>query len=154
MAAEVTVSREIAANPEQVWDLLSDLPRMGEWSPEATGGHWKGTANRPSEGARFVGRNRSGWRRWSTLVTVSECNPGSSFEFEVTSGPLRVSRWRYDIEPTEKGCRVTESWQDQRAGFFAFITSAITGVSDRAARNEANMVATLEALAHTAESAT
>ncbi|MEZ5237836.1 MAG: hypothetical protein R2716_02380 [Microthrixaceae bacterium] len=66
----------------------------------------------------------------------------------------QVARWRYDIEPTETGCRATESWQDQRPTFFARATSLITGVGDRVSHNEAGMVATLEALARTAESET
>ncbi|MQA13303.1 MAG: hypothetical protein GEV09_03775 [Pseudonocardiaceae bacterium] len=33
---EVTV--QLAAAPERVWELVSDITRMGEWSPENTGG--------------------------------------------------------------------------------------------------------------------
>jgi polyketide cyclase/dehydrase/lipid transport protein len=33
-------SIEIHASPEAVYDLVSDLPRMGEWSPENIGGEW------------------------------------------------------------------------------------------------------------------
>ncbi|HAY67306.1 MAG TPA: hypothetical protein DCY82_03325, partial [Acidimicrobiaceae bacterium] len=29
-------SIEIAASPEAVYDLVSDVTRMGEWSPEST----------------------------------------------------------------------------------------------------------------------
>ena len=36
------------------------------------------------------------------------------FEFAVTSGPLAVATWRYEFEETDAGCRVTESWVDQR----------------------------------------
>ena len=34
-------SIEINASPEAVYDLVSDLPRMGEWSPENIGGEWQ-----------------------------------------------------------------------------------------------------------------
>lgn len=154
MADSISVSREIAADAGRVWELVSDLPRMGEWSPEATGGRWKGGASRASKGARFVGHNRSGWRRWSTLATVVECNPANSFAFDITSGPLKVARWRYDIESTSDGCSVTESWEDHRSAFFARATSLLTGVSDRSEQNRRNMAATLEALAETAEAET
>ncbi|NCG39185.1 MAG: hypothetical protein GWP48_16920, partial [Actinobacteria bacterium] len=30
-------SIEVAASPEAVYDLVSDLVRMAEWSPESTG---------------------------------------------------------------------------------------------------------------------
>lgn len=153
-ADNIRVSREMVADPQRVWELVSDLARMGEWSPEATGGHWKGGAGRASKGARFVGRNRSGWRRWSTLATVIECKPGKSFAFDITSGPLKVARWRYDIEPTGNGCMVTESWEDHRSAFFARATSLLTGVNDRSGQNRKNMAATLRALAETAEADT
>lgn len=150
----VKVSRDVMADPAQVWELVSDLPRMGQWSPEATGGRWLGGATGASRGARFAGRNRRGWRRWSTLATVVECDPGSSFAFDVTSGPIRVARWRYDIVAIDGGCRVTESWEDQRPGFFAWATSFVTGVHDRARQNRENMSSTLAALARTAEGGT
>ncbi|MCZ7627967.1 MAG: SRPBCC family protein [Microthrixaceae bacterium] len=147
----VSVSREIAASPSTVWELVSDLPRMGEWSPEATGGRWKGGASRAFKGARFVGHNRHGWRRWSTLATVVECNPGKSFAFDITAGPVKVARWRYDLEPTEHGCTIAESWEDHRSALFARTTSLLTGVTDRAGQNRRNMTATLDALARAAE---
>jgi hypothetical protein len=34
-------SLDIHASPEAVYDLVSDLPRMGEWSPENIGGEWQ-----------------------------------------------------------------------------------------------------------------
>ncbi|MFN5603404.1 MAG: SRPBCC family protein, partial [Actinomycetes bacterium] len=30
----VVVSKEITASPDVVWSMVSDLTRMGEWSPE------------------------------------------------------------------------------------------------------------------------
>ena len=49
------------------------------------------------------------------------CEPGQVFEFAVTTGPLEVANWRYEFEETETGCRVTESWQDNRKAWFAFV---------------------------------
>ena len=40
-------SIEINASPEAVYDLVSDLPRMGEWSPENIGGEWQGRRQGP-----------------------------------------------------------------------------------------------------------
>ena len=65
------VSVTIAAPAERLYDLISDLPRMGEWSPENCGGKWVKGATGPVVGARFRGHNRKGWRRWTTLVTVA-----------------------------------------------------------------------------------
>jgi len=35
-------SIELHASPEAVDDLVTDLPRMGAWSPEHIGGEWQG----------------------------------------------------------------------------------------------------------------
>lgn len=60
MSHTVSVSREIAAGPESVWMVLSDVPRMGEFSPENTGGSWIGGATGAAVGARFEGTNSNG----------------------------------------------------------------------------------------------
>ena len=56
----VSVTREIHAPAEQVWAMVSDVTRMGEWSPENLGGAWLGTATGPQPGAKFRGTNRNG----------------------------------------------------------------------------------------------
>lgn len=144
--ADVTVTREIAAAPEKVWALVSDVTRMGEWSPEATGGTWVKGSDGPQTGARFTGANALGKRRWSTTCTVTDCVPGEVFAFEVKGGPLRVSRWEYRFEPTEGGCRVTESWTDQRGRIVRVLGKTMTGVEDRATHNRETMEATLDGL--------
>ena len=147
---DLTVHRDVAAPAETVWSLVSDVTRMGEWSPEATGATWK-TASGPSVGARFTGKNRIGRRSWSTSCKVVECDPGRRFAFEVTSGPLGVATWRYRIEPTDGGCRVEESWTDDRGTIVRALGRLVTGVADRADHNRAGMEQTLAALARAAE---
>jgi ligand-binding SRPBCC domain-containing protein len=121
MAYPTAATRDIAAPAEKVWALVSDLPRMGEWSPENAGGKWVKGATGPALGAIFKGTNKNGLRRWSTTVTVVACEPGKVFEFAVTAGPLPVATWRYEFDDTEAGCRVTESWQDQRKPWFVTV---------------------------------
>ncbi len=147
---EVSVRREIAASPETVWSLVSDVTRMGEWSPEATGAAWK-TASGPSVGAKFTGKNRIGRRSWSTSCEITECDPGRRFTFKVTSGPLGVATWSYRIEPTEGGCRVEETWTDDRGGIIRALGRLVTGVADRTEHNRAGMEQTLVGLAQVAE---
>lgn len=65
---------------------------------------------------------------------------------------LKVAEWSYAFEPTATGCRVTETWVDQRAGFFKPLAQLVTGVADRASHNRAGMEQTLERLAAVAES--
>ncbi len=150
MASTVRVDQEVAAAPEVVWGLVSDITRMGEWSPESTGGAWVKGATGPVVGARFKGKNRNGRKSWSTDCTVVEVEPGRTFAFKVTSGPLAVATWRYDIEPTPTGCRVTETWVDDRGKIVTLLGKPVSGVADRAAHNEAGMVETLRRLAEAA----
>jgi hypothetical protein len=100
-------SIEILAPGEQVWGMVSDVTRMGEWSPEAVAAEWLDGATRPVVGARFRGRNK---RRasWSTTCTVTAATPGREFAFRVGKGE---TTWRYDLSPVDGGCRVTESFE-------------------------------------------
>ena len=150
MPSTIRVDQDVAAPPDVVWGLVSDITRMGEWSPESTGGAWVKGATGPVVGARFKGKNRNGRRSWSTDCTVVEVEPGRTFAFEVTSGPLAVATWRYDIEPTPTGCRVTETWVDDRGKIVSLLGKPVSGVADRAAHNEAGMVETLRRLADAA----
>jgi uncharacterized protein YndB with AHSA1/START domain len=153
MSDDVHVERKIAAAPEAVWALVSDVTRMGEWSPETVGCEWVGDTKQPVVGARFKGRNQSGWRKWSTVCSVVEAAPGKSFVFEVKAGPFDISRWEYKFEPADGGTRVTESWTDRRPKLMEVISRPIMGVSDRAGHNRETMQATLERLAAAAEGA-
>jgi Polyketide cyclase / dehydrase and lipid transport len=149
MAYPTACTLAIAAPAQKVWALVADLPRMGEWSPENAGGTWVKGATGPALGAVFKGTNRNGLRRWSTTVTVVACEPGKAFEFAVTSGPLAVASWRYDFEKTDAGCRVTESWVDQRTRWFATVARLMGDHSAEHAQRE--MTATLARLAAVAE---
>ena len=142
-------SLDIAAPAEKVWALVSDLPRMGEWSSENQGGRWIRGASGPATGAVFTGRNKNGLRRWSTTATVIDCQPAKAFEIAITLGPMAVANWRYEFEGTPDGCRVTESWTDRRTGWMKVLARPV-GVHDEAhARGE--MTATLARLAAAAE---
>jgi len=149
MAYPIAVSKDVNAPAQKLWAMVSDLPRMGEWSPENQGGRWaKGSAG-AATGALFRGRNKNGIRRWGTKVTVVDCQPAKAFEIAVTSGPLTVANWRYDFEETATGCRVTESWDDRRAPWFRVVSRAMGDHSGAHARQE--MAATLDNLAAAAE---
>jgi uncharacterized protein YndB with AHSA1/START domain len=152
MADQVSVSREIAAPAEQVWAMVSDVTRMGEWSPENVSCTWLGGATRAQPGAKFRGANRNGRRKWKTVSTVVDADAGRRFSFRVESLGLKVAEWSYTFEPTASGCKVTESWTEQRPGFFKPIAGLATGVPDRVNPNRAGMEQTLERLAAAAES--
>ena len=153
MADRLTVSRtvDIDAPPERVFALVSDLPRMGELSPENTGGRWLAGATGPAVGVRFRGSNRQGWRRWSTVVRVVIHEPPRRFAFDVDSLGLGVSRWSYDITERPGGCTVTESWTDRRGRAMDVIGLLASGVRDRPDYTARSIEQTLAALKRRAE---
>ena len=104
----------IHTSPELVYGLVSDLPRMGEWSPECERVEWVDGATVAAEGARFVGHNRGGpFRliRWSRHGRVLAADPGREFAFVTEEGGCESTVWRYRFEPDDGGTRVTESYE-------------------------------------------
>jgi Polyketide cyclase / dehydrase and lipid transport len=111
MRGSVTV--HMAAPADRVWDLVSDVTRVGEFSPETFEAEWLGGATGPAAGARFRGhvrRNGRGPVYW-TVCTVTACVPDREFAFSV-GGPRGtiVNTWRYQLEPSGDGTDVTESF--------------------------------------------
>jgi uncharacterized protein YndB with AHSA1/START domain len=151
MASTVSVSLDIHAPAEEVWALISDVTRMGDFSPENDGAVWLDGAQSASPGVRFKGTNSNGSRSWSTTCTVIEAEPGRSFAFRVKGGGMKVATWRYDIEPTATGCQVAETWIDERGALLRLLGKPVSGVDDRAAHNREGMVITLENLKAAAE---
>jgi uncharacterized protein YndB with AHSA1/START domain len=151
MSREVSVTQEIDASPDQVWAMVSDVTRMGEWSPETESAAWHGNATGPAPGAKFRGVNRNGKKKWNTVATVVDADPGRCFAFKVQAVGLPISEWRYTIEPTATGCRVTETWIDRRGKIATTLGKPVSGVADRASHNRAGMEQTLERLKAVAE---
>ena len=143
----------IAAPAGMLYALVSDVTRMGEWSPENVGGRWLGGATAPLVGARFRGSNRRGWRRWSTTCRVVAAEPGSTFAFDVSVSGIPASRWTYELRPDGDFTVVTETWTDRRPRWFAILAGATMGIDDIRAHNQDNIRATLANLTAAAEQA-
>jgi len=109
-----SVTVHIAAPADRVWDLVSDVTRVGEFSPETFEAEWLGGARRPEAGARFRGhvrRNGRGPVYW-TACTVVTSDPGREFAFTVAGpGGATVNTWRYQLAPSAGGTDVTESFE-------------------------------------------
>ena len=135
----------------RLWAMISDLTRMGEWSPENEGAKWLGGATGPAVGARFRGVNRHGKRRWSTVGRVVESEPARSFAFTISAIGLPVAEWRYQFDDRTDSCLVTETWLDRRGRLFKLAGKPVSGVSDRASHNRTSMEETLRRLKAAAE---
>lgn len=109
MRGSVTV--HMAASPEQIWDLVSDVTKIGRYSPETFEAEWLDGAMGPAVGARFRGhvkRNGVGPVYW-TPCKVTRCVPQEVFEFTVMAGgPLNTWGYRLEPGPDGRGTSVTE----------------------------------------------
>ena len=143
MQGEVSV--QIQAPPERVWGLVTDVTRMGEWSPECRRCEWLEGAHGPSVGARFRGYNQIGPAKWSTVATVVAAEPGREFTFVTRPGEVT---WRYRFEPADGGTRVTESFETRSDPLPARLFYAIVR---REARIKRGMRQTLERIKAAAE---
>jgi hypothetical protein len=103
MEGQATI--HIDATPDDVYALVSDVTRMGEWSPETTGCEWVDGATGPSVGAKFRGSNKLWFYKWSTTPVVTECEPGRLFAFDAGG-----TEWRYSFIDADGGTSVTESF--------------------------------------------
>lgn len=143
---------EIAAPAERVYELITDLANLGAWNAECRKARWIGPIKEARRGARFVGSNRNGARRWSTTCTVTTAEPGRAFAYHVRAGGvLDVAVWRFELTPTDAGCVVEQRTWDTRGPFMQVVGALATNVRDRVTHNTANMNTTLEGLKRVAE---
>jgi uncharacterized protein YndB with AHSA1/START domain len=148
------VSVEIAASPEKVYELASDIPRMGEWSPECIRCTWTKGADGPAVGARFKAKNKGArGPAWYNTPTVTVAEPGREFAFNRHGVGVGSYTWRYVMEPTDSGTRLTESFDAERplGPVMTWLTQKWTGSSDRDADMQRGMTTTLSRIKAAAE---
>jgi uncharacterized protein YndB with AHSA1/START domain len=104
------VSLHMDASPAEVWALVSDVTRIGEFSPETFEAEWTRGSTGPEVGATFRGhvrRNGVGPVYWAPCK-VTACEPEAHFEFGVMGPGGRLNTWGYRLAPEGGGTRVTE----------------------------------------------
>jgi uncharacterized membrane protein len=119
----------IAAPADQIYALVADMPRMGEWSPECQRVEWLDGSSGPAEGATFIGHNHTGPRgliKWSRRGRVLTADPGREFAFATEEGGKDGVVWRYAFEPVDGGTRVTESYEIRKIPTWARILDVPT----------------------------
>lgn len=151
-----SVTVHMNAPIDDVWGLVSDVTRIGEFSPETLEAEWLGDATGPAVGARFRGhvkRNGRGPMYW-TSCTVSVCDEPAdgraAFAFDVGTARATVISWGYELAEADGGTDVTE--------FFALAPTAATKAywallgRARGKTNRRNMTQTLERIRSVVES--
>lgn len=112
LALTDSVTVTMQATPEKIWALITDVTRVGEFSPETLEGRWVGGASGPALDAKLQGhvkRNGRGPMYWTTCRVVT-CEPNREFAFAVEARGKAANTWRYRLEPTGAGTAVTESY--------------------------------------------
>src|ERR1700687_4354472 len=106
----------IARSPEDLYDMVADVGRMGEWSPVCRACWWDEGA-RPEVGAWFTGRNEVPDRTWETRSKIVAAERGREFAFVVGGS---FARWGYSFTAVDGGTQVTESWEFHPDGIAMF----------------------------------
>lgn len=108
---------EVDATVQQVWEVISDVTRIGEWSHECHSARWLDHARGIVPGARFRGRNRAGWARWSRTSEIVTVDPPCEIVWRTV--PTRLfpdsTQWRIRLEPREGRTLITQSFTVLRA---------------------------------------
>lgn len=94
---------DINAPVTKVWELISDLRRMPQWSPQC---RWMRPFGPLRPGTRTLNLNRRHYMFWPTTCTITDVIPEKRLAFRVnTNGTM----WSYELEPTAQGTRVVET---------------------------------------------
>jgi hypothetical protein len=149
------VTRYIDAPPDAVYDVVADVTRTPELSPEIVSCEWVDGASGPAVGARFRARNSVGrGPDWSNRPVVTVADRGREFAFsrrEKLGGELL---WRYVFTPQDGGTLVTESYEV--TGKIPWLGRMMIrwgyGMPDRAGVLRRGMAETLDRLAAVMES--
>ena len=116
MQKSSTVTVVVDAAAEDVWRVISDVRRTGEWSHECRSGEWLGGADAAAPGVRFRGRNRSRWVRWTRTCEIVAVEAPSELVWRTV--PTRLypdsTEWRIRLAPEGRGTRITQSFLQVR----------------------------------------
>jgi hypothetical protein len=149
-----SVSLHIAAPAADVYQLVADVTRMLEFSPEILNCRWLDGAHGPAVGARFAARNKVPRRpAWTNRPVVTIVEPGRTFAFARTEPFGGTVEWTYRFEPDGNGTTVTESYQVTRpmGRIGWFIIGTVFARRDRRADLRSGMEQTLQRMRATAE---
>jgi uncharacterized protein YndB with AHSA1/START domain len=100
----VSASVDIAADPARVWEVVSDVTRMPEWSPELRRLYPLGRDRRPRLGLTMLGINRRGLAVWPTTSTVVRLEPERAVAWKTRESG---ATWTYELERAGAGTRLT-----------------------------------------------
>jgi hypothetical protein len=148
------VERFIEASPELLYDIVADVTRTPELSPEVVRCTWVKGSTGPAVGARFKAINSAGrgpdWPNWPVVITADR---GTEFAFSRTEPFAGTLEWRYRFIPEGAGTRVIESYTVTKpiSVIGWFLIDKVSGLKNRAGDLRTGMNATLDRLSAIAE---
>jgi uncharacterized protein YndB with AHSA1/START domain len=147
---ELRAEAHIAAPPDKVWSLVTDVSRMPDWSPELLrmvplkrGGMRRGQW--------YLGINRRKAVVWPTRNVVAVLEPGRTVAWDTTSSG---ARWIWEIVPAGEGTHVVHRRPvPERLTLVSrlFAPVFLGGSAEHADELEAGMAATVQRLKAVAE---
>ncbi len=158
--ATVEVSVDVDGSPEAVWALITDVTRIGEWSPECVDGWWVDRDGPlPRVGARFEGHNRyrGGFEATASCV-VSVVDRPRRFSWVVLDPDQVMDRpgstWRYTLHASDTAGRTTVVHRFEHGPGDTGVRGAVNEdpdnghkiVDDRLEELRQNMVTTIAAM--------
>ena len=149
-----SVSMHVEASAASLYELVADVTRMPELSPEIRRCTWLDGATGPEVGARFAAVNKVARRpAWTNKPVVTIAEPGRMFAFSRTEKFAGTVVWTYRFEPEGTGTKLTESYEVTRpiSRIGWFVIGGLFGRKDRRADLRAGMMQTLERMRAAAE---
>jgi uncharacterized protein YndB with AHSA1/START domain len=101
----------VDAPAELIYDMVTDVARMGEWSPECVGADVP--AGSPvAAGFTFTGRNARGEAEWTSPCQVVAADRPTLFSF--TAGePGAATTWTFELRSADGATEITESFDSE-----------------------------------------
>ncbi|WP_415972407.1 SRPBCC family protein [Rhodococcus sp. 077-4] len=124
----IEASTDIQASPETVWSIISDLTRMGEWSPQCRKVIIRGGAVRA--GSKMININKRGLLVWPTTGKVVTFEPNREIAYRITENH---TVWGFEITPSTDGVTLTErrvAADGETTGLSAFLVDKAFGGND------------------------
>ena len=104
---ETSVSIDIAAPPERVWELISDVTLLPRFSTELQHAQWAEGFDAPALGAQFLGTNRHrAIGEWTTTSHIVEFEPPRVFGWAVGDPEMCAATWQFEADPIPQGTRL------------------------------------------------
>jgi ribosome-associated toxin RatA of RatAB toxin-antitoxin module len=149
-----TVERYVEAAPEVLYDLVADVTRTPELTPDIVKVEWLDGATRAVVGARFKAINKAGrGPTWSNKPVIIAADRGREIAWSRTEAIGGTLEWRYRFEPEGTGTRVIESYEvtKQLPLIGWFLIGTVFGLKDRRRDLRASMLRTLDRIAELTE---